>query len=71
MTTKIYLLADELGLPLDFLVTAELVHDCTQAIALLGMRKAELVLADKGYGSDAILQHIQAMGVTCCHPVQT
>ena len=29
------------------------VNDCTQAIALLGQHKAEAVLADKGYDSDA------------------
>jgi hypothetical protein len=36
LTTKIHLLADELGLPLGFLVTAGQVADCTQAIDLLG-----------------------------------
>jgi transposase len=49
-------------LPLDFLLTGGQVNDCTQAIALLGQRKAEAVLADKGYDADAIVEHIEAMG---------
>ena len=48
---------------MDFCVTAGQVNDCTQAIALLGERKAVWVLADKGYDSQAILDHIEAMAV--------
>jgi IS5 family transposase len=51
-----------MGLPLDFLVTAGQVNDCTQAIALLGQHNAEAVLADKGYDSDAIVEHVERMG---------
>jgi transposase len=43
-------------------------NDCTQAIALLGERKAEAVLADKEYDSDAIIEHIEAMGGTAVIP---
>ena len=35
------------------------VNDCTQAIELLGERYAEWVLADEGYDSQAILDHIE------------
>jgi len=52
----------------DFLVTGGQVNDCTQAIELLGERKAEWVLADKGYDSQAILDHIEAMGATAVVP---
>jgi IS5 family transposase len=62
------LLADEHGLPLDFIVTAGQVHDCTQAVALLGGRKAEYVLADKGYDSEAILKHIATMDAVAIIP---
>jgi len=68
MTTKIHLLANELGLPVDFLVTGGQVNDCTQAIELLGERRAEWVLADKGYDSQAILDHIEAMGAVAVVP---
>jgi transposase len=55
-------------LPLDFLLTGGQVNDCTQAIALLGQRKAEAVLADKGYDADAIVEHIEAMGAQAVIP---
>ena len=36
--------------------------DCTQALTLLGERKADAVLADKGDDADAVVQHIKASG---------
>ena len=36
-------------------------NDCTQAVALLGQRQAEAVIADKGYDSESILAHIEGM----------
>ena len=68
MTTKIHLLADEQGLPVDFVVTAGQANDCTQAIPLLGERTTGHVLADKGYDSDAIVAHIAAMGAVVVIP---
>jgi transposase len=62
------LLANDLGLPVDFLVTGGQVNDCTQAIELLGNRKAVWVLADKGYDSQAILDHIQVMEAVAVVP---
>jgi transposase len=44
------------------------VNDCTQAIELLGQHKAEAVLADKGYDADAIVEHVEAMGVKAAIP---
>ena len=49
-------------------MTGGQVNDCTQAIALLGERKAEAVLADKGYDADAIIDHIEAMGGSAVIP---
>jgi transposase len=68
LTTKIHLLCNQLGEPLRFLLTGGQVNDCTQAIALLGERKAEAVLADKGYDADAIVEHIEAMGAKAVIP---
>ena len=62
------MLANELGLPVDFLVTGGQVNDCTQAIDLLGDRQAVWVLADKGYDSQTILDHIEAMGAVAVIP---
>jgi len=52
----------------DFIVTAGQVNDCTQAIGLLGERKVEYVLADKGYDSDAIVEHVARMGAVAIIP---
>ncbi len=61
-------MANELGLPVDFTVTGGQVNDCTQAVGLLGERKAEWVMADKGYDSKAIRAHIAAMGAEAVVP---
>jgi transposase len=50
---------NELGMPLEFRITAGQISDYTPAIELLGERTAEAVIADKGYDSDAIVEHIQ------------
>jgi transposase len=50
------------------LITGGQVNDCTQAVALLGTRKAEAVLADKGYDADAIVEHVEAMGAKVVIP---
>ena len=68
LTTKIHLLTDGLGLPLDFLISGGQINDCTQAVALLSTRKAEAVLADKGYDADAIVEHVEAMGAKAVIP---
>jgi len=43
-------------------------NDCTQAIELLGQHKVDAVLADKGYDSDAIVKHVEAMGAKTVIP---
>jgi len=59
LTTKIHLLVNELGMPLQFLITAGHISDYTAAIELLGTRQAEAVVADKGYDSDAVVAHVE------------
>ena len=68
MTTKIHLLANELGLPLSFILTGGQANDCTQAIPLLGNRRTEAVLADKGYDTDPILHHLAERGIEAVIP---
>ena len=53
---------------MNFLITGGQVNDCTQAIELLGQHKAEAVLADKGYDTDAIVEHIEATGAKAVIP---
>ena len=59
MTTKIHLLVNELGMPLQFLITGGHISDYTPAIELLGYRATQAVIADKGYDSDAIVAHVE------------
>ena len=68
LTTKIHRLCNALGQPLDFVVTAGQVADCTQALALLGERKAEAVRADKGDATEALVQHLEAAGAQAVIP---
>ena len=49
LTTKIHMLADALGRPLRFIVTAGQVGDITQAPALIDGQTGDAVLADKAY----------------------
>ncbi|UHS63768.1 transposase [Agrobacterium vaccinii] len=62
LTTKIHMLADALGRPLRFIVTAGQVGDITQAPALLEGQTGKAVLADKAYDSNALRAVISTMG---------
>jgi transposase len=53
------LLVNELGMPLQFLIAAGQIGDYAPALALLGTRQAEAVIADKGYASDAVVAHVE------------
>lgn len=55
------MLADTLGRPLRFLITAGQVHDVTAAADLLEGQKADAVLADKAYDSNGLRQKIADM----------
>lgn len=56
------MLCDALVNPVDFIVTAGQVADCTQAVQLLSGHAPRQVLADKGYDTDAILGAIKDCG---------
>lgn len=68
LTTKIHMLADALGRPLRFIVTAGQVGDVTQAPALLEGQAGEAVLADKAYDSNALRDIISTMGAEAVIP---
>lgn len=68
MTTKIHMLADTLGRPLRFIITAGQVGDITTAPALLNGLSAEAVLADKAYDSNALRALIASMGAEAVIP---
>ncbi len=62
------MLADTLGRPLRFIVTAGQVGDITTAPALLDGGHAEAVLADKAYDSNALRAIIASMGAIAVIP---
>jgi transposase len=45
-------------------LTGRQTYDCTQAITLLGERRPQAVLVDKGYDTDPILNHFEQRGIT-------
>jgi transposase len=50
------LAVDAHGLPVRVIITAGTVADCTQAGCLIDGLSAEILLADKGYDSNAIIE---------------
>jgi transposase len=62
------MLADALGRPLRFIVTAGQVGDITQAPELLEGQSGNAVLADKAYDSNALREMIAAMGAEAVIP---
>ncbi len=62
------MLADALGRPLRFIVTAGQVGDITQAPALLDGQTGAAVLADKAYDSKALRTLIADMGAKAVIP---
>ena len=58
-TTEIHALVDGLGNPLKFILTPGQKHDVTQADALIKDIKNTMVLADKGYDSNALIESIE------------
>ncbi len=61
-TSKIHVVVDALGNPLDFVLTAGQVHDVKPAPTLLAGRNCDYVIADKAYDADALLALIEHTG---------
>jgi transposase len=61
-TSKIHIVVDALGNPLDFVLTPGQAHDVKQAPALLQGRRCDYVVADTAYDADALIALIEAMG---------
>jgi transposase len=62
------MLADALGRPLRFIVTAGQAGDVTQAPALLDGQTGDAVLADKAYDSNALRTIIAGIGAVAVIP---
>lgn len=68
LTTRIHMLADTLGRPLLFIVTAGQEGDVTQAPALLKGQEGHAVLADKAYDNSALRAIIAQIGAEAVIP---
>lgn len=68
LSTKIHLLADENGLPVDFRITPGQAAEYAQALSPLEGREAEAVIADKGYDSAEIVAKVEALGAVAVIP---
>ena len=68
MSTKIHAAVDALGNPVRLLLTAGQASEYGQANALIEGFKADYVLADKGYDSEAFVQSITAAGAVAVIP---
>ena len=61
-SSKIHVVVDALGNPLDFVLTAGQAHDVKHAPALLQGRTSDYVVADKAYDADPLIDLIETMG---------
>lgn len=65
LTTKVHVLTDRHGRPLELVLTSGQVGDCPAAERLLGrLCENTIVLADKGYDADWLRRRIEAVGTS-------
>jgi len=67
-STKIHVLVDALGNPLDFVLTGGQVPDVTQAGTLLEGREADNAIMDKAYDSNDVLNQLDKQGIKAVIP---
>ncbi len=61
-STKLHIVVDALGNPVDFVLTAGQEADVTQAEALIEAHDADAYIADKAYDSDAVVRAARRQG---------
>lgn len=71
ITTKIHLLCNEYGLPIDFMVTGGEVHDVKLAPDLIARNKMAGLIADKAYGSGEVRSALNKRKLKCCIPAKS
>lgn len=67
-TSKVHMLADSHGNPVDFEITEGQVHDVKIAAQLLEKCEAETLINDKGYDSEELREQARAKGMIPCIP---
>jgi transposase len=64
-TTKIHMAVDAMGLPIQFIITGGEVHDSKEAQNLVDkVPELEILIADKGYDSEALRESVENRGAT-------
>ena len=67
-STKIHILVDALGNPVEFILTGGQRADVTQAESLMQGHQADAVIADKAYDSDAVVEAATRQGAEAVIP---
>ena len=67
-STKIHILVDALGNPVEFILTGGQQADVTQAEPLMQGHQTDAVIADKAYDSDAIVDAAKRQGAEAVIP---
>ena len=67
-STKIHILVDALGNPVEFILTGGQEADVTQAEPLMRGHETDAVIADKAYDSDAIIDAAKRRGAEAVIP---
>jgi transposase len=67
-STKIHIAVDALGNPLRLFLTAGQRHDSPQAGALIDGFEPQVLIADKGYDSDPLIESVTARGIVAVIP---
>ena len=69
LSTKVHLAVDSYGLPVHYELSGGQAHDLSGARALIdGSPAADHIIADKGYDSNAVREHIEASGAASVIP---
>ena len=71
ITTKIHLLCNEHGRPMDFTLTGGEVADIKIAPLLVARNKMKWLLADKAYDSDAFRAQLKQQRISVCIPAKS
>lgn len=67
-STKVHIAVDALGNPLRLILTAGQLHDSPLAAALIEGFEPQVLIADKGYDSGALIEAVTARGIEAVIP---
>lgn len=68
LNSKIHLAVNAHGMPVRVLVTSGVTANCTKASDVVERIEAQYLLADRGYDSDAIIDHAKEQGMEVVIP---